>query len=286
MMDGDCPVEAAHISSKWAPAGLVDGVGVLGGFLKKLAFVICERVGGEAFLKVAKRESWVCHSAAGKAAGCNPLARCMLFDDMASLVQCAAAAAPLEGPPLSADQQDSMAGFGLDEDLPAPAPPKNVTRAAKAKLGPQVVEVLLPPRLRGSGNQLSVRCLAGKLRAGAGFYIHTDALGWVIEILSRQVLGGGVEFVPPETKLSEPFFATRDACWVARARGPDGEPVRRSLRVPRVSTAEGLKRTLSTAEYKELKRCKLGEIKEWQASVPTQQKPKENQTHTKNNTQQ
>lgn len=282
-MDGDCQPEDLEVASKFAPVTLVDGVGVLGGFLKKPAFVLCERVGGEAFLKINKRESWLCHAAAGKAAGCAPLARRTLFDDMATLVQRAAAAVPLQAPPPSPDRSDAMAGFGLDDDLPAARPPKNSMGAAKAKLGPRVVEVILPPRLRGSGDQQSVRCLDGKVRSGTnGFYIHLDAVGWVIETLGRQVVGGGVEFVPPETKLAQPFFASRDHSWVARARHPNGERVRKALKVPlSIITGQGTKRNLSTAEYKELKHVKLQEIREWQANVQkTNQKTPHTHTET------
>ena len=285
-MDDDGQPEDLEVASKFAPVTLVDGVGVLGGFLKKPAFVLCERVGGEAFLKINKREAWLCHAAAGKAAGCAPLARCTLFDDMATLVQQVAAVVPLQAPPPIPDRSDAMAGFGLDDDLPPPPArqPKNSTGAAKAKLGPRVVEVILPPRLRGSGDQQSVRCLDGKFRSGTnGFFIHVDAVGWVIETLGRQVVGGGVEFVPPETKLAQPFFASRDHSWVARARHPSGERVRKTLSVPlSIVTAQGAKRNLTAVEYKELKKAKLQEIREWQANVQKNKSKKQvrKKTHT------
>ena len=284
MDDGGQP-EKLEVASKFAPVTLVDGVGVLGGFLKKPAFVLCERVGDEAFLKINKREAWLCHAAAGKAAGCAPLARCRLFDDMATLVQQVAAAVPLQAPPPIPDPPDAMAGFGLDDDLPPPPcrKPKNSQGPAKAKLGPRVVEVILPPRLRGSGDRQSVRCLDGKCRSHMnGFFIHVDAVGWVIELLGRQVVNGGVDFVPPETKLAQPFFASRDHSWVARARNPSGEIVRKTISVPiSVVTAQGAKRNLTAVEYKEFKKAKLEEIREWQANV--QKTNQKKHTHRDNN---
>ena len=96
--------------------------------------------------------------------------------------------------------------------------------------------------------------------------------------MGRQVVGGGVEFVPPETKLAQPFFASRDHSWVARARNPSGEIVRKTISVPMsVVTAQGMKRNLTAVEYKEFKKAKLEEIREWQANV---EKANQKKTHT------
>lgn len=264
--DGDLmDLESPKIASAWKPVEVVDGIGVVGGFLKRPMWVPVERWEGETFVKAGRRESWLCHAAAGKALGLNPLGRCQLFEDLAKLVQQGFEHA--QGPPAVHPPWDAMAGFGLDGESPPEAISKNQKSKGRGKPEPQIVRLTLPPRLRGSGRE-EVRFLSGKLRSALGLLVHVDAVRWLIEVVRQQVQSAGVDFVPSETKLSEPFYATRDRSWVARARTPAGESVRKAMRIPLFEEDDvGRKRPLSEADFQNLKWQKLAEIKEWQSSV-------------------
>lgn len=254
-------------TQKWKAVQLVDGVGVVGGFLKKPTWVAVVRHEGESFVKVGRRESWLCVAASGKSSGQNPLQRCATFEELHRMVQEAASAEIAARSLGNEAPKDGMAGFGLDEEAPAEAQLKKGKGSRKKSEDPVIVRLSLPPRLRGDGVRDAV-CLANKTRSGHCFFLHTNRIEWLIELLGHDVRQGGVQYSPPDSKLGEPFFATRDQSWVARAKTPDGEFIRKTLRVPVVAQDPmGQKRALSADEFQEFKRQKLEELKQWQDDV-------------------
>lgn len=242
----------------WKPSAIVNGVGVSGGCLRKPMFVPVELFQGKQFVKLCKRENWLCHAVSGKAHQLKPLLRTTLIEHLSMKV------AGLETEAVHRTCEDKMSDLGLDGEAVGVAASKNSKKKAPVKKG--IVEVSVSPRLRGDGIHV-VECLAGHLRKGAGVMVNVESVPWAIARLAEEMQSGGIDFQPDETLLSEPFFANRDRAWVARARAPDGEVLRKTLAVP-LFTADGpKKRPLSPEEFDEAKRARLEEIRSWQSQV-------------------
>ena len=245
---------------------MIHGVGVVGGLLRKPMFVPVERIAGEPFVKLSKREGWLCHAVCGKAAGLNPLGRTTALDTLAAQVTKVAGEARDTAP---AEQEfDAMAGLGLDDDVApvAPRKKKNKTGDTKETLPPKVVELELPPRLRANGVE-RVKCAAHVRHSRNNLMLHLDHLDWAINLLAHEVESGGVDFELDAPALAEPFWACRDRAWVARARTPSGNLLRKSIAIPVFTPTAAGKRTLTSEEFHGMKRLKLVEIKEWQVAV-------------------
>lgn len=248
----------------WKPPSVVDGIGVIGGRATKAMFVPVIRHEGQPFVKCGKRESWLCHAVAGKALGLAPLARTKALESLATAVEAASADQDeCASRPQVEEPVDDMDGLGLDDDEPVKVkakPPK------KTKRIPKILEVQLPVRLQRSGTQ-AIRVLAHAPGCKQALALHQDHLTWIIETLAHELSKGGVDFEPEESRLSEPYFAVRDRAWVARARGPGGQVLRKSLAVPLVVKTPSGKRALTREEFSELKKQKLDEIKDWQEAA-------------------
>jgi len=221
-------------------------------------FVPVIEVGEHVVIEVDKRTSWLCHVVAGKSRGTGPLARTDVLEMLGQLrdAQDTAEVAP---PPLA----DGMAGFGLDDDpavSPALAP-----RGPRKRGPPRVVEVDLPPRLRGNGVS-AVKCLSSAPhgRRCKSLFLCKEYIPWLVHILDRQVKEGGVTFQPSECVLTKPWFNVKRGAWQCRARSPRGRVHRRFVAVPLRATGEVGARALGVAEYAEVKKGKLAELLRWQ----------------------
>ena len=238
---------------------------MVGGLLRKPMFVPVERVFDEPFVKLSKREGWLCHAVCGKASGLNPLGRTAALDTL--VAQVAKVAGVDCDTAFLGRELDAMAELGLDDDVARVGPRKKTKKGdKKVKPSPKVVELELPPRLRANGVD-RVKCAVHVRHARNTLMLHLDHLGWAIDLLAHEVESGGVNFEPDGPSLREPFWACRDRAWVARARAPSGELLRKSISIPVFSPTAAGKRVMTASEFHDMKRVKLEEIKEWQVAV-------------------
>jgi hypothetical protein len=247
----------------WRTVSISEGVGFVGGHLKKPMFVPVERCGDDRFVLLSKGVDWLCHAAAVKARGLNPLSRTSLLRDIALAAD---KEVKKHSPQESAGSAGGMQGFGLDEEV-APMAQEKPAKKKKEKKAATVVQVELPARLRG-GDPLRICCLVGAVAANRGVLVNLKHLSLVVETLAAEVQAGGVTFSPDDSPTEKPYFAARDRAWVARARQPGGTVLRKQLAIPMLAESHGgQKRPLTEYEYEDQKQRKLREIQEWQEEV-------------------
>ena len=250
-------VRVASASSKRTPAardsfklvaGGFDQYSVAGGMLKKRVCVDSISFAGQTFLKLDKRENWLCQMVTGKSRGANPLQRTKLLDALRELAASAASS------PLRADAMDAL---GLD-DAPRDAPVARVDAVSRTKahsslrlLPPDVRAGLMPTRLRGpSDHSAAVLSRApGKPPLRQSVWLSAADLGWAVAYLHAEVQSGGVDYEPPSPDTRMPYFRHRDRCWVIRAKTPAGDIRRKTLTVPLTVPGAAGKRALSRAEF-------------------------------------
>ena len=243
---------------------------VSGGKLVKPVAVDFHRFENEAYVKVGKREAWLCQAAAGKARGLDPLNRTRLVDALiAELPHARPVAQEREDAPAEPAQRPSMCSLGIDEDDGEFVMKKSRKKGGKPR-GPPIEPVWVSVPMRQQGCDQQVRCLS---RAPASnvrnaIYVHSEFVPWVVETLSNEVALGGVDFEPPSAKLREPWWSHRERAWKCRAKGLDGKTKRKSLAVPMVAiVSRGIKRQLNEREFRDAKAKKLQETQRWRDGV-------------------
>lgn len=236
---------------------------VSGGKLRQPMAVEFYRHDGVAYIKVSKKEAWLCFAAAGKARCTDPLARTTLIEDVAAAVS----KATLDDEEMRVAPADAMAGLGLDEEVSPPVRGERGT-SRKQPIAPVVAQL---GGAAAGGVPHQVQCLnrnpnGGKV--GKAAYIHCDHLPWVVKTLTEQVERGGVSYEPPDTTLRQPWWDLRERAWKCRAKGLDGKMIRKSVHIPNfVLTDRGCKRPMNDAEFKEHKRAKYEELIAWRDEI-------------------
>lgn len=265
----------APVEKQMKPVQVESALVLKGGHLRKAMSLDPVPFDGQQFVKLSKRESWLCQVAAGKARGLDPLSRTSLTDDLAASLR----SKTQEDEQTSAhasQKADPMHALGLDEavtdDARRASLQQKVTKQPKAKK-PNIIMVKAPSYAsRASGGPVQVSLLTRPPRGPPlrqGVLLHVDHIPWAVDILLHQVKQGGVDFSPPESKLREPWFALDESSWRCRAKTPSGEIVRKRIMVPLVldNFVGGGKRVLTKAEYQKMKQEKLDEILEWRERV-------------------
>ena len=257
------------------PVALQSALVLKGGHLRKPMTMDTFTFEGQAFVKLTKREAWLCQVAAGKARGLDPLSRTTLMDDLAASLRSGSRADASASAPAAA-KADPMRALGLDEAVTDEAMLTGLRYVGKKKpkaAKPQIVKVAPPAsasRVSGGPSQVSLLTRApGGAALRQGVLLHVDHVPWAVEVLLLQVKEGGVTFVPPESRLREPWFALGESTWRCRAMAPNGDVLRKRIKVPLVleEVASGSKRMLTRVEYQKLKKEKLGEILAWREHV-------------------
>jgi len=213
----------------------------------------------KAFVKISKREAWLCHCVAGKARGLDPLARTKVLDEL--IKGCANGGGRDDAP------ADPMAALGLDDD---PVGEAALPMRASKKSNVVVYDLSVKsPLVKGQFH--IVRCLSrppGKPLPRGTVYVMSDDLPWVIHALTHEVQAGGVEYEPEDTTLRQPYWMPKVSAWRVRAKLPDGTVLRRQISVPRIVAQDlGCKRSLSDSEFRRSKEAKLLERCAWRDDV-------------------
>ena len=242
---------------------------------------------GDHFVKMHKLESWVCHTVAGKAKGLNPLRRTRALDNIADKIAEAVEekTSTAHEPAVPNDVHDCMADLGLDAPS-AFAPARQMktktdkpmlqqgrSRAKKSTGKPKAapVECKVLSVLMGDNKVLRVltRPPHGR-RHRSHAWVHAADVPWVLELLHRQWVTGGVDFSPEPSRQRKPYFQIRDRSWQVRARLPSGEYKRKSFVVPwsRISP-DGKRSFLSVAQFARDKEAMFHKAVAWQEAMET-----------------
>lgn len=265
--EGELPKNKKGTVGKDVPFRCEEAFVVSGGKLAKPMAVECFRHEGLAYIKVSKREAWLCHACAGKARGTDPLARTRLIEDIVAALRTAKSDESRAGDAPA----DSMAGLGLDDyTVASSAPLPRRGRKGQPKVPLESVIATVPMRQQG-GSVAQVRCLnkaPGGAKCTKSIYILCDQVPWLVAALAAEVARGGVDFEPPEATLRQPWWAPRERAWKCRAKSLEGSVVRKHVAVPtHIVSDRGVKRPMSDGEFKACKAAKLQDILSWRDQV-------------------
>lgn len=251
---------------------------VCGGLLRKPVCVDIAHFDGDKFVKITKREAWLCQLIAGKARGLDPLSRTTLIEQLSQGLKDTMSRAPagtaMPGAPSSqAAVEDPMLALDLD-DAEAVAPPAPKTKKLQSN-APVVVHVPAKSPYEdapcaSSGGPPTLKMLSRAPKAAAlrhGIYLHVDLLPWCCQKLRLQYEQGGVTYSPPDASLRQPWFSRSDCAWYCRAKTPAGGIVRKKVAVPTFSETGPARRSLSFKEFASAKQEKLAAIKEWREAI-------------------
>ena len=255
------------------------------------------------FVKVSRRESWLCVAITGKGRCKAPLARVSILEKLRlAAVSHEPIAQAGHEPVAQAGREPIADDLGLDtpfgamhslgiEDvgldgacpddlgLDAPCPGQHEPLVVAQHKRGRARKV----RTRGEKNQpvkakrivttelvvgVEVRVLSTSSSQPGGFVLIDVAdLPNLVAAMRDDFKAGGESFQPPEHKSSQPYFAARDCAWAARARPPDGKLLRKSFGIPKFVMKGGCKAHLNHDEFLEQKAKKLEEAIEWVAAV-------------------
>jgi hypothetical protein len=279
-------------TDKWKPIACQPGFVVHGGLLKKPAAVDMVEKGGESYIKVNKRDNWVCQVVAGKSCGGHPLQRTSVIEALLSGVESLNGGRPEFG--YHGEQQDSGVGgsplpggrdvpqeivdMGYGDVIDCSLMPAVKCGSRKQAVPGQMrcrrqavpcdVDLGLPFG-REHGDPVRVLSCMPNGRATKGtVLIHVDDVPWLLAQLSGEVASGGVDYHPEESLMRRPYFSHRDRCWVVRAKTPAGVCKRKSFAVPAYSEdAGGVLLPLSKQARADVMHGKYGDALSWQQKI-------------------
>ena len=116
-----------HATSQLKPVLVESALVLKGGHLRKAMSLESVVFEGESFVKLTKREAWLCQVAAGKARGLDPLSRTTLMDDLGAALRSALLDPEGAANLGAARAADPMLGLGLDEAVTDGAMPVSYT---------------------------------------------------------------------------------------------------------------------------------------------------------------
>ena len=280
------PKVAAGTGVRLKPVQCGPAVCIRGGYMTKPCVLDTVEVDGRAFVKISKKEAWLCLSASGKGERTKPLSRTRLVDVLEKEVLSRS-----RGPN---PDNGALLDFDLDE-IPVDATSTSKrsktssgrrqlsTRSGRGRRGPgralagriaaPVIEVSVGDPSSPS-QQLVFHCLAGPPpgRSGSSPWLLVDDVTKLVQALIGEVETGGVTFIPNASQTPKPFWSERDNCWICRAYLPNGAARRKSMSVSRFAD-EGdpsmmdepvKRRPLSPSEWQSAKQRVLQEITQWQ----------------------
>jgi hypothetical protein len=270
---------------KFKPVLCKQGFMVHGGLLKKPECVeLIDREDGS-FIKVNKRDNWICQLAAGKSSGGNPLKRTTIIEVLLSGID-SLVGGRWSQKSSGVETLPSTIGKGvvvdigyddIDVDL------KSSTMGRKTKTGRQTkagvhrankhcecVSVYLSSAF-GRDDDLPVRvlsCMPSGRSTKGSLAIHTEDLPWVLGQLRAEVLSGGVDYQPDESLMRRPYFSHRDRSWVVRAKPQSGVTQRKTFTVPLFGVDDnGIKMPFTKAAQSEVKHTMYEEAVRWKDQV-------------------
>ena len=281
------PQRSKQLAKDFKAPEVITGFLIQGGLAKKPQWVPVVEFEGQQFAKLHATEPWLCHVAAGKAAGLNPLSRTSLIKHLRALMDehpslQEASAPEAFGPQLNQDAMEE-----LDLDGTAGAHMGTSTRCnkkAKTNSKPRpsrVVHLVISQALRGIAiseegalapagpDQIAVLTRPPKMALRKGqVWVAIGHVPWIVAVLYEQVRGGGVHFEPDATVLAKPYWSRRDSSWQARGKRPDGDVVRKTFKVAgTVRLGDGRKGIMAKSEFQKQKTLVYKVALQWMQDV-------------------
>ena len=225
------------------------------------------------YIRLHKKETWLCHVVAGKGEHLNPLSRSSLLELGWRLVN---ASDDNEDP----EEEDDFLDTLNEPSSSSPSPPSCKRRSsaldgpsAKRRTGRGAVKKnTLDPGVKEAkvSADLTVRILLnppGKNKGAArSLWLDQRDLPLFLAFMQKEVVKGGVDYEPQDSALRLPFWVPRDFCWTARTKDADGSTIRKSFFVRRFGSIDGKRVLQDAAQIASQKQEAYQRALEWQAN--------------------
>lgn len=266
----------------WKAIACAEQLVVSGGLLKRPQVVDTMAIADDQFVKLNKRDSWLCQMVTGKCQSSAPLARTRMIELLSEAIEQHLPAAAAR--PQQPSHSRGVEGLGLDDDEEEPpVVVERVSKRGRRQRGPSIIQVEKPTAFgpdrsssrRSAGpshsrGTVTVLSCAPTGRTGKkSLWIHRSDLEWALCYLAEEAAEGGVDYEPEECSLARPYYSVKKRSWVCRARAPDKTMFRKCITVPHTRQAPHSNQQvpLSRAEFADERRAKLEEILAWKKDV-------------------